>query len=296
MGVLHVVDHNSAPTHADSGARSVSVLVRVRRAIRSGLFLAAFCLYAVLVIGLGQRLIIWPLVTLVPRSRRRVMRTCLQLHAHSTLFLARILANVRLSVRGAIDPVSCIVVMNHQSVLDIPIGVSLIPGPQPIIPTRDRYRRGIPGISPLARLGTFPFVSQGRTASRAEVRALLTAADVVKRGEASLLIYPEGHRTTDGGIRPFMTNGLRLLLQRARRPVYCIVADGLWGARTVADVLGFADMHVHAVVLGPFTPPDSGDIDAFIDSLRARMIDALAELRAVPVEQVSGAIDSLPTR
>jgi 1-acyl-sn-glycerol-3-phosphate acyltransferase len=293
MGVLHVVDHNSAPTHANSGIRPVSVLTRVSRALRSGCFLAVFCLYCTLAIGLGQRLIIWPLVTLIPTRRRRIMRAWLRLHARATLLLARVLANIRVSVRGAIDPVSCVVVMNHQSVLDIPLGVSLIPGPQPLIPTRDRYGRGIPGISPLARLAHFPFVSQGVSATRAELRGLLGAADLVARGEATLLIYPEGHRTTDGAISPFMASGLRLLLQRARRPVYCVVTDGIWRARRVADVFDFADMRADVVVLGPFAPPEADDLDRFIEQLRERMIAALADLRGVPAESVPSVIDSL---
>lgn len=229
--------------------------------------------------GLTQRLILFPLITLVPSRRRQWMRGWLQLNARMTIGLARTFANLRLSVRGTIGPESCIVVMNHQSVLDIPIGISLIPGPQPIIPTRDRYRRGIPAISPLARYAGFPFVSQGRTSSRTELRALLATANDVARGEVSLLIFPEGHRTSDGEIAPFMTSGLRLLLQRARRPVYAVVVDGMWQARTVSDTTGFLDMNARAVVLGPFPPPSPDEIDTFIESLRCRMIAALAELR-----------------
>src|SRR5690242_10838937 len=193
MGILHVVDHNSSPTHANSGAAVTSWPARVVRAARSGMFLGASFAYLAVVMGLTQRLILLPLVTLVPSRRRRWMAAWLHLNAHMTIGLARMFANLRVSVRGAIDPESCIVVMNHQSVLDIPFAVRLIPGPQPIIPTRDRYRRGIPAISPLARMAGFPFVSQGHTSTRAELRSLLAAADSVARGEASLLIYPEGH-------------------------------------------------------------------------------------------------------
>ncbi len=175
--------------------------------------------------------------------------------------------------------------MNHQSVLDIPLGVSLVPGPLPIIPTRDRYRRGIPGISVLARMARFPFVTQGARATREELRALAAAAERVAAGEAYLLIYPEGHRTRDGEIGPFMKSGLRLVLPRARRPVYCIVADGIWRSRTVADTLAhFAQSQVRVAVLGPFEPPDvegatAKTLDAFIDTLREQMVAALADLR-----------------
>lgn len=196
--------------------------------------------------------------------------------------MARAIANVRVSVRGVIPPESCIVVMNHQSVLDIPIGLSLVPGPYPLIPTRDRYRWGIPGIAPLARLARFPFVSQKRVLSRAELAALTDAADQVARGEQSLLIFPEGHRSRHGGMGRFMRSGLRIVFSRASRPVYCVVADGMVNARSFTDALvGFADLDVRIVISGPLEPPrDAAAIDAFMDSLYERMAGTLAELRS----------------
>jgi 1-acyl-sn-glycerol-3-phosphate acyltransferase len=197
--------------------------------------------------------------------------------------MARAVAGVRLSTHGAIPPEACVVVMNHQSVLDIPIGLSLISGPQTIIPTRDRYRRGIPGISPLARLAQFPFVAQGRSLSRAELRALAEAVDRVDRGDVSLLIFPEGHRTRDGQIGRFMRGGLRMVLARARRPVYCVVADGMTTARTTRDAMSqIAGKSVSVAIVGPFAPPDDRSpesTDAFIDMLHNTMTNTLAHMR-----------------
>src|SRR5919204_576344 len=85
------------------------------------------------------------------------------------------------------------------------------------------------------------------------------AADIatrVGRGEQSLLIFAEGHRTKGGSIDPFMKSGLKLILARARRPVYCIVADGMWHAATFAAAARrLAGPRVRAVVIGPFAPP-----------------------------------------
>jgi len=195
------------------------------------------------------------------------------------------MAGVQFSIDGAIPPESCIVVMNHQSVLDIPIGVSLIPGPQTITPTRDRYRRGIPGISPLARLARFPFVSQGGSVGRAELKALVEAVDRVDRGEGCLLIFPEGHRTRDGRIGKFMRGGLRIALTRASRPVYCVVADGMTSARTTREALAqVAGSKVSVAIVGPFTPPadrSPESTDGFIDMLHDTMTNALARTRGL---------------
>ena len=251
--------------------------------MRSSAYLFAFTIYLILAIGLGQRILLWPAMWLFPGRRRRMVRAWLRFHARSTLAMARSIANVRVSVRGSIPPESCIVVMNHQSVLDIPIGLRLVPGPYPLIPTRERYHWGVPGISPLARLARYPFVSQKRVLSRSELASLTDAAEQVARGEQSLLIFPEGHRSRDGGLGRFMRSGLRIILSRAERPVYCVAAHGMVNARTFADGLAnFADLDVRIAISGPFAPPPNGsddrDIDAFIDQLHERMAEMLTGL------------------
>jgi 1-acyl-sn-glycerol-3-phosphate acyltransferase len=260
---------------------------RAVRVMRSSAYLFAFTIYLVFAIGLGQRILLWPAIWLFPGRRRRMVRAWLRFHARSTLAMARDIANVRVSVRGSIPPESCIVVMNHQSVLDIPIGLRLVPGPYPLIPTRERYHWGVPGISPLARLARYPFVSQKRVLSRSELAALTEAAEQVARGEQSLLIFPEGHRSRDGGLGRFMRSGLRIILSRAERPVYCVAVHGMVNARTFADGLAnFANLDVRIAISDPITPPPSGSddrvIDDFIDLLRERMAAMLAELDVEP--------------
>lgn len=255
-------------------------MTRTYRAARSIAFLLVFFLYVLIVIAAGQRLIILPLLKLFPRQSLRIRRAWLRLHAIVTTGLARGLGGMRLRVRGAIPRESAVVVMNHQSVMDIPVGVLLIAGPYPIIPTRVRYSRRVPGISTLVRLLRYPVVTQKRENLRTELPAIAEAADATARGDNSMLMFAEGHRTRDGQIGPFMRSGLRLVLQRAKRPVYCIVADGLWHARTTFDAAtGFAGATCSVRILGPFSPP-SDDIDAFINGLRDRMVATLEEMRA----------------
>ncbi|HEX5437635.1 MAG TPA: lysophospholipid acyltransferase family protein [Gemmatimonadaceae bacterium] len=259
----------------------ISRLGRLWCTARSALLLGLYSLYVLVVVGPGQRLIVWPFIALFPARRRSVLARWVRAHLRVALHAARAIAGVRISVRGAISPASCVVLMNHQSIVDIPIGLTLMPGPLAVIPTRDRYRRGIPGISPYVRMAGFPFVTQRPTALRSDLQALKGVVDDVARGEQSLLIFPEGHRTRDGEIGQFMKAGLRLILKRTHCPVYCIVADGMWTARTYAEAAAnFSHAQVRVVVLGPFASPAPAAIDAFIDSLRDRMVAALADLRA----------------
>lgn len=270
----------SASLSADSApvpsARKTSPLV----AVRSLTFIVLYFAFLIFVMGIGQRLIIWPLITLRPSRRLAITRWWLRFCARATFLLARLIAGVRLTIQGTMPAEPVVVAMNHQSVLDIPLGVLLIPGPYPIIPTRDRYRRGLPGISPLARLARFPFLSHGRTATREELLAMRNAADKVAAGDNSLLIFPEGHRSRDGSIDPFMKSGLSLILARAHRPIYLIVADGMWHARTFADAaFRFAGTRVVARVLGPFEPPPRERTAEFLEELRGHMIHAIEQIR-----------------
>lgn len=290
---LSVGNSTSIAPHMHAGTR----LLEFGRALRSGTFFLAYACYLMVVLGLGQRLVIWPMCWVLPRRRASIVRAWLRLAARATLGMARRMAGVRVIVEGAIPPTSCIVVMNHQSVLDIPLGVHLIPGPYPLIPTRDRYKYGIPGISPLVRLARYPCVSQKRSADRVELRAITDAADQVARGEHSFLIFPEGHRTRDGNIGRFMRNGLRIVLGRADRPVYCIVVDGVTQSRTFAHAMRrFAGMTVRLKVLGPFTLTDRSAIEPFIDMLRDQMVAALAQIRGPSDEPADHVTDSVPAR
>jgi 1-acyl-sn-glycerol-3-phosphate acyltransferase len=266
-------------------------MTRAYRAARSLIFLLAFSVHLLVVIAAGQRLVILPMLKLFPRHGLRIRRAWLRLHAYATTGLARVLGGMRLRVQGAIPQESVVVVMNHQSVMDIPVGVLLIPGPYPIIPTRARYSRRVPGISTLVRLLRFPIVTQKRETLRAELPAIVEAAEATARGDNSMLIFAEGHRTRDGQIGPFMRTGLRLVLERANRPVYCIVSDGLWHARTTFDAAtGFAGATCSVRILGPFSPPRaSGDVDGFIDGLRDRMVATLDVMRAARAAKASGA-------
>ena len=95
-------------------------------------------------------------------------------------------------------------------------------------------------------------------------------------------MYPEGHRTLDGEIRPWRPAGLAACLGARRLPVYLVVEDGFWQGRRLVD---FA-LNVHRMrgaidVLGPFTPPeDEAAIPAFIEELRQRMVEHLASMRS----------------
>ena len=271
------------------------------RTLRSGIFFFVYSIFTLTIFDLGQRLIIWPAVWLFPVKRRAIVRRWLRFLAKISLWISRVFGGVRVTTDGTAPTESCLLVMNHQSLLDITISVHAARGPQAVIPTRERYGHGIPGISSLTKLGRFPLVTQQPRPSKAEVAGLLQAVKDLSNGETTLIIYPEGHRTTDGTILPFMRSGLRLILQRAQRPIYYIVSDGLWHARTIKQAIhSYANSHVSVVIRGPFPPPDKEHIDEFIDELHARMSATLAEIRSStsssPPQPAAGELEASSAR
>jgi 1-acyl-sn-glycerol-3-phosphate acyltransferase len=241
-----------------------------------------FFLFLLLVMGPAQRLIIFPLVWLLPGRRTRILGRWIRVQAWITRLIVSYGAGVRINVSGTAVHESSIVVMNHQSVLDVMIILSEVRGPAVLIPVRTRYRRGLPGISPYLRAAGYPFISQKRSLIERDLAEMAAGADRVAAGEATIALFPEGHRTRDGLIAPFMTGGLKKLVARAPRPVYCFVGDGMWEVRTVADgMTSLAGTNVNVRVLGPFEPPtEETEIPRFIEGLRERMIAAMKEMRA----------------
>jgi hypothetical protein len=94
-----------------------------------------------------------------------------------------------------------------------------------------------------------------------------------------------------------MRSGLKLLLSRAQRPVYYIVSDGLWHARTIKEAVhSFANSDVSVVIRGPFPPPAKENIDTFIDDLHAQMTATLAEMRHQLPQPAAGELEASAAR
>jgi 1-acyl-sn-glycerol-3-phosphate acyltransferase len=226
-----------------------------------------------------QRLVIAPLTHLLPAKRLAILTTWERFFAHFVIGSTRTIGGAHIPPPPEIPGrAGVLVLMNHQSVLDIPLVVAALRPLHPRIVTRARYARGKPLISHMVRLYQYPLVDP-RANARGQVQAV---AENARSSPVPVVLFPEGHRTRDGDIGAWKEGGLRGILGARRWTVYLMVADGYWrSARLVDFVRNVGHIDGRAMTLGPFESPDPGaDPEPFIAEMRERMIAALGELRA----------------
>jgi len=173
-----------------------------------------------------------------------------------------------------------LILMNHQSILDIPMAIASGQGVFSRIVTRQRYARGIPVISHTVRELEYPLVDPRAKAGTG--RRLLEKLDQVARtSDAPLILFPEGTRSVDGEIGRFRTAGFERILGAREWIVYVLVSDGYWRHAKLAHFLGgMKKIKGRLSVLDPieWTDPDADPAD-FIARMRNLMVDELARLR-----------------
>jgi 1-acyl-sn-glycerol-3-phosphate acyltransferase len=142
-----------------------------------------------------------------------------RLWARSILFLTR----VKVSVKGLehIDPrVPYLYMANHQSMFDILSLLAYLPVQFRWLAKKELFHIPVFGYS-MARAG---YISIDRSDRRSAHKSLLEAARKIAGG-VSVVIFPEGSRSTDGWIRPFKAGGFHLAI-RSGRPIVPVVISG----------------------------------------------------------------------
>ncbi len=238
-------------------------------------------------LDLIQRLVIAPMARLLPRRRDALLTRWQRVPAHTVLLLLRIPGGVRFSRLPRVPSTAgVLVLMNHQSLVDIPLIVAAMHGTYPRIVTRRRYERGIPLISHMTRLYRYPLVDPRATVRGELERLRLEGAS----SRHPLVVFPEGTRTRTGRVGPFKTLGLTTILAARRWSVYVVVADGIWKWARLKDFLGKLSLvRVRVECRGPFdSPPPDADTRPFVTEMRQVMTGMLAEMRGKPMSETRG--------
>lgn len=255
-------------------------MTKLRGYLALGVLLLSF-----LLLDLVQRLFVAPWARAAPARRIRVLSHWQRFVALWVLGCLRTIGGARIQGVPRIQGrEGVLILMNHQSVLDIPLVVAAVHDAYPRILTRKRYVRHIPLISHMVRLYQYPVVDP--SANPGETRRMLASIrEVGRTADVPLVIFPEGTRTVDGEVGPFRTAGLKIILRQRTWTVYVLVADGFWERAKMKHFLaGLGGIRGRLVLLGPFEWQDPrGDAEAFAEAMRGHMVEALAAMRhAVP--------------
>jgi len=246
-----------------------------------GYFAIAFVCVVLLLCDPVQRFVIVPWVRLAPRKRIPVLAGWQHALAHLVLKSLRWIGGAHLPALPSVPAgEGTLILMNHQSVLDIPLVVASLASSYPRIVTRKRYLRWIPLISHMVRLYQYPVVNPAANPGESR-RALAELTRAARETDVPLVVFPEGTRTKDGAIGPFKTTGLRIILRQRPWTVYLLVADGFWQRAKMKDFLGgMSAIRGRMTLSGPLTWDDPrGDSDEFISRAREIMVERLRELR-----------------
>jgi 1-acyl-sn-glycerol-3-phosphate acyltransferase len=195
--------------------------------------------------------------------------------------LARILARIYgrpIQVSGAqnMSPgQTYIIVSNHQSLADIPV-VSQLRIDAKWIAKAELFR--IPGLGWMFRMAKD--IPVDRSDRRKAGHALLMASRCLRQ-HCSVVFFPEGTRSPDGEVLPFIEGPFRLAI-REQIPILPLVVDG------TRDVLPrsswiFGDApEIHLQVLEPVSVEGLQKHQSSLlrDEVRQRVVDALDQLRA----------------
>jgi 1-acyl-sn-glycerol-3-phosphate acyltransferase len=245
---------------------------------------SARSLISVLLVGLlflvmspVLRLVVVPGAWLFPRHRFLLVTVFMKVMSQGIFQLLR-LGGASVRRVGALPTAApVLVVANHQALLDI-CQITLLAQPRvPAFVTRRRYARFVPLVSQCIRLLGSPIVDPKRDPKGA-VEAIRRGARELPHGVA---IFPEGHRSHDGEVRPFRAAGIETILTERRMPVYLVLNEGVWRVRRFTDLLFRVSLiDARTEVMGPFEPPDDPSrLPEFIRDLRATLVARLAEIR-----------------
>jgi len=251
---------------------------------------AALSLAAVLflVSDLLQRIVVYPVTWILPTRRAAILGTWQRYLCRTLFVILKVIGGADIPRPGRVPGgPGVLILMSHQSLLDIPMVIASVDGTFLRIVTRQRYAKWIPIISHTIRTLEYPVVNPGAKAGTTR-RYLERLGEVARTGDAPLVLFPEGTRTRNGKILRFQTSALERILGARDWMVYVLVSDGYWRhAKLSHFVGGMQEIKGHLSVLGPFEWNDpEADPGDFIERMRDLMVEELARIREAVADRV----------
>ena len=217
------------------------------------------------------------------RSRDHLCAKFEQLGANIIFVFCRVFRGFRITVLNPDKltiPNHCLVIANHQSLIDILILIQMLGLERsPRFVAKRELKYGVPLVSFTLRKGGHCLIRR-HGAPIETIRAVSEMARVCKKEKTSPVIFPEGTRSRDGRLGTFYSAGVRKILEVEALPVAAIAIDGGWKVATIRDFLrNFGKAPYIVDVVKIYDPPyGKRAIEAMLADARSEIavrIDAL---------------------
>jgi 1-acyl-sn-glycerol-3-phosphate acyltransferase len=174
------------------------------------------------------------------RSRDHLCATYEQFGTKIIFKLFRVFRGFRITVLNPKKlniPNHCLVISNHQSLLDILVLIQLLGiERKPRFVAKKELQYGVPLVSFTLRKGGHCLIRR-HGAPLETMRAVSKMAQVCMQERTCLVIFPEGTRSRNGELGVFHSAGVRKILDVEPIPVAAIAIEGGWRVATVRDFL-----------------------------------------------------------
>jgi 1-acyl-sn-glycerol-3-phosphate acyltransferase len=192
---------------------------------------------------------------------------------------------VRISGRGKIPwNRPCILVSNHQSMLDILVLYHLFV-PYKWVSKKENFR--IPIIGWLMRLNGYLEIERGKKDST--YKLMHRTGELIRKGN-SIMMFPEGTRYPGGSLGPFRDGAFRMAIDN-RADIIPILLDGTARAlpKKGAILTGFTRIYVRVLDPIPYTAFAGKPVRDLMDEVRGLMSEEYERLRVLSLKKTRSA-------
>lgn len=231
------------------------------------------------IIGLCYMVILFPLTFIIwllvlPFDRDRLVIHWILMY--QSFFLVSLMPVWKVKIEGrekAVPGTTYVIISNHQSILDILLINSL----------KLRYKWiskieniKVPVLGWYLKMAGYITVNRGNEESK--VGMLERSFDCLKR-DISIMLFPEGTRSTDGQIGFFRRGAFQLALQ-ANVPILPILIDGTGGILPKHGLIFNSGQNITVRVLDPVRPESFGtdNVDELAAKFNSMLVDEMQNL------------------
>ena len=154
-----------------------------------------------------------------------------------------------------------VLVSNHQSLLDIPVLITALPGRTLKFVAKRSLKYGVPLVSKCLRYGGDALIVRPR--GRIDTNQIRLLVGELRRFSALAdegacpVVFADGTRSRDGAVHRFHSGGLAIVLEGRRLPIVSAALDGGYRLRGLAGLARMGTTRYRVRFLSVYQPPEN---------------------------------------